>query len=171
MAPETVIPAIAAGFLILFGPGMLASAPREERPAAPPASARSGDADRVATSPSRREVTPRRRSVDRAAVEATVAAWKGRVVEGREAEPYPGAAKGVRVPGIEGPVTERRMNLAVERAIARGWLTVDPPGSPPSGMRLTFPSGSSGSTRWRPRSTSMASSVDVQSGRVSRRTT
>jgi hypothetical protein len=42
---------------------------------------------------------------------------------------------------VRGPLSLRRLAAAVERALDRGWLTIAPPGSPPSGMALFPPMG------------------------------
>ena len=42
---------------------------------------------------------------------------------------------------LRGPLSLRRLAAAVERALDRGWLTIDPPGSPPRGMALFPPMG------------------------------
>jgi hypothetical protein len=57
--------------------------------------------------------------------------------------PPPRARVGGMVPavGLRGPLTPERIAAAIDRAIEKGWLTVDPPGSPPSGMALFPPMG------------------------------
>jgi hypothetical protein len=43
--------------------------------------------------------------------------------------------------GLRGPLTQDRIARAIDRAVRRGWLTIDPPGSEPRGMALFPPLG------------------------------
>ena len=42
---------------------------------------------------------------------------------------------------LRGPLTNDRIARAIDRAVRRGWLTIDPPGSEPRGMALFPPMG------------------------------
>lgn len=136
-----VLLVLGAAAALVFGPELLSSTERTREAVPARGVSPAGAGASVSSAPAaRREITAKPRTIDRAAVESTVEQWKDRVVEGRAMEP---AAEGrsVRGSGSRGPLTERRIHAAVERAIARGWLTIDPPGSPPSGMALFPPMG------------------------------
>lgn len=86
----------------------------------------------------RRAVTARPVNPDVAAVQMAAEARGWSVDADGMVTPPPGEAIDEEV---RGPLSFRRLAAAVERALDRGWLTIDPPGSEASGMALFPPMG------------------------------
>jgi hypothetical protein len=121
--------AAASAALILAGPSMIDPKPDEARPSAPiepdgRSLALRSEIDVAAASPERA------RPIDAGGRAPTAAA-------------KPSVRAGGMVPavGLRGPLTPDRIAAAIDRAVEKGWLTIDPPGSEPSGMALFPPMG------------------------------
>jgi hypothetical protein len=134
--------AVCAG-LIVAGPALVdpGSAPAERvSSAAASVSAGAGPIALGGATARAGRVDARARPVADVASGGDAAARAGRA-PGVAAGP-PGAPKGtVPAPGLRGPPTGDRISAAIDRAVERGWLTIDPPGSPPRGMALFPPMG------------------------------